>query len=524
MISSTNLAAHDLRSTENLQFRPTNIGAFDARYQRLTSVEGDLLKNCAALEDFLPKAIDFLKKNNGKNLNEDVAHYLMGQKNYLPNGLGAPTKEIPHNAKALLHDLLRTHRYGIVGKEESREHTITKLESLNTRLFGYDVKLEKWVNDAKSGEKADRQSAAAEIKKSMESGGKSLCLKGLKLTSIPPLPASLVTLELSGNIKSLENFPQLPNLKELKITNNEVLASLEGMPKTLSNLEKLTIQGCNALPSLKGLPQELNKLGALSIDKNNKLESLAGMPNMPQATGLSITENKSLKSVKGMPAELPKLETLLLENNGLSSLEGMTQELPNLKHLNAQKNQLSSLEGLPPTLPKIISLLFPKNQLTSLQGMPAPAQLPQLRRIDISDNQLSSIPPVNSFSKLEALAYSGNPVAIKENIFEKMNRLVPGQDFSFMKDYGLKELEEMKHFLQCLSDCEQFSGLDRHKHEKELHRVVGGMGVDSDFRKYCASRISDFSKYKLDDASSKAPAVFDEMCRKLTSLEKKMSP
>lgn len=118
--------------------QPSEQSAFtkglDDRYVKLSERDRDTLKSDRNLNEFLGKAIQILKndKNQGLSLNEDLAHYLMGRRDYLPRQFGEEhqSASIAPETKAILDDLLRTHRYGIFGISETLPKTTAKLEAL----------------------------------------------------------------------------------------------------------------------------------------------------------------------------------------------------------------------------------------------------------------------------------------------------------------------------------------------------------------------------------------------------------
>jgi hypothetical protein len=111
------------------------IAVFKRRFDALEkSAERDLnvLKESTELKDFLPRAIEFLKKENNQSFNGQVAAYLMGNVGYLPNKMVEQDTEISREVKTVLKQLI-----GIQNFEVSNvsEEIITILDSLNTRLY-----------------------------------------------------------------------------------------------------------------------------------------------------------------------------------------------------------------------------------------------------------------------------------------------------------------------------------------------------------------------------------------------------
>lgn len=108
-----------------------------------------LIKSCEPLWTFLPAAIDFLTREGNGGHNEDVAHFLMGKVNYLPEGLQALNPAIPPEVKKLLAGLLRTHRWGVVGRAESTQKTISKLQALQFQRMGDQLGASSFASDSR---------------------------------------------------------------------------------------------------------------------------------------------------------------------------------------------------------------------------------------------------------------------------------------------------------------------------------------------------------------------------------------
>lgn len=233
----------------DLQHHVDNHKGLTARCNDLTPRERDSIQNCAELREFLPRAINFLQEPHGHIYSQEVAHYLMGKIDHLPEGLEPPCREMPRPIKTLLHDLLRVHRHQWLGKSEAWEKTINKLQFLNNQLFDYDARLAAWEDSAPPGEQEARRIAVHSIYSAMYAGRGYLQLSQLDLTSIPPLPQDLIN-----------------NLKRLDLGENR-LTSLAGLPDQMKNLESLTLRD-NQLISLVGMPSHLNKLKQLRLNRN----------------------------------------------------------------------------------------------------------------------------------------------------------------------------------------------------------------------------------------------------------------
>lgn len=104
----------------------------DAFKDRLAHAPPEIV-GCVSLGPFLQQALQFLtcQPDHARHA-EAVAHFLMGKATRLPPELYAV--HIPRDVRRALYALLRTHRYGCLGKREPQEKTIEKLSAL-TKLF-----------------------------------------------------------------------------------------------------------------------------------------------------------------------------------------------------------------------------------------------------------------------------------------------------------------------------------------------------------------------------------------------------
>ena len=84
------------------------------------------------LSSFLSKAIEHLGSN--KTDATQVAHFLMGKTETLPDGLEIHRPALSPEVHDAMYDVLRTNRYGNWGIKESTEKTISKLTHLQALL------------------------------------------------------------------------------------------------------------------------------------------------------------------------------------------------------------------------------------------------------------------------------------------------------------------------------------------------------------------------------------------------------
>lgn len=111
------------------------MAALEQRCAALPPSASALLRECAGLRDFLPRAVRFLKKDNLR-LSVQVVHYLMGKGDVLPEALAKHGPAIPAQVKTQLNVLLRPSQTSFFGGPDTPEKTIKKLEALTSHLYG----------------------------------------------------------------------------------------------------------------------------------------------------------------------------------------------------------------------------------------------------------------------------------------------------------------------------------------------------------------------------------------------------
>ena len=227
-----------------------------------------------------------------------------------------------------------------------------------------------------------------------------LDLSDNQLTSLPPELGRLrrpllahydatVTLDLSGN--RLTELPpelgQIPDRLRLDLSHNQ-LTSLPESLWQLAQLEVLNLSG--------------NRLGTVPP----QIGDMAVLWNL----GLGDNQLTTLPPELG---QLPQLYSLDLSGNRLTELPPELAQASNLRHLNLARNHLSALPAGLGQLSQLDSLDLSGNQLMGLSNpavdLEQVAQLPRrLRQLDLSDNQLTVVPPVVTQFRLEVLNLSRN--------------------------------------------------------------------------------------------------------------------
>ena len=199
------------------------------------------------------------------------------------------------------------------------------------------------------------------------------------LTSLPPLPHSLVTLNCENN--SIASLPVLPNtLSDLNCIRNQ-LTVLPALPPSL----KILWCSINQLSILPVLPDSLKQLYC----DNNQITNI---PVLPFSLKELCCYGNELNDLPSLPAALT---TLYCGTNHISHLP----VLPNtLDYLHCSHSYLTSLPVLPDTL-RVITCGY--NQLTALPALP-----PHISILECEFNQLTTLPALPS--SLGSLACNNN--------------------------------------------------------------------------------------------------------------------
>lgn len=116
----------------------------EARIHALTDDQIRSLGTCKGLQEFLPRAVDFLRHEFTGHNASLIASYLMGG-NTLPEGLDEPATPIDGSVRNNLHDLLRTQRFGCFGVQEPAQKTFEKLEMLDKHLREIAPAIRRWL-------------------------------------------------------------------------------------------------------------------------------------------------------------------------------------------------------------------------------------------------------------------------------------------------------------------------------------------------------------------------------------------
>lgn len=244
------------------------------------------------------------------------------------------------------------------------------------------------------------------------------------LTYIPQLPDTISEFIFSQNSVTKAKSSYTPNLKRLLLRDNnlseypsyksskvrEILACNNQITKIdplVFNETALRIDYSNNL--ITNVPSNLFKLNYLSalFLANNQIKTLPNsITNARILTLLNLTNNP----IKELPPLPSTLQNLYIGYCGIKSLSGCLKNCGKLVLLDAPGNKLTDL----PSLPSVKRLILSRNSFQSF-----PERLPQrLVTLDLSCNQISTLPDNFYFPELDELDFSYNPISNIPNNFK----------------------------------------------------------------------------------------------------------
>ncbi|XP_004002123.1 leucine-rich repeat-containing protein 40 isoform X1 [Ovis aries] len=258
-----------------------------------------------------------------------------------------------------------------------------------------------------------------------------------QLTSLPSAIRELENLQkLNVSHNKLKILPEeitnLRNLKGLYLQHNELTCIPEGFEQ-LSNLEDLDLSN-NRLTTVPASFSFLSSLVRLNLS-SNQLKSLpAELSGMKRLKHLDCNSNL-LETIPPELASMESLELLYLRRNKLRFLP----EFPScklLKELHVGENQIEKLGA--EHLKHLNSILVLDLRDNKLKSVPDEITLLQsLERLDLSNNDISSLPCSLGRLHLKFLALEGNPLrTIRREIINKGTQEVLKYLRSKIKDDG----------------------------------------------------------------------------------------
>ncbi|KAI5360457.1 Putative leucine-rich repeat domain superfamily [Septoria linicola] len=311
-----------------------------------------------------------------------------------------------------------------------------------TKFIAADNEFEH-IEDSVFSDRSNEELAADDEAEGNQFGG--LELLDFHGNSLHALPLGLRRLErlthLNVTHNKLENgvldvITQISTLKELRIGNNNLTGNLPSSICSLTKLEVLDVQA-NRLLSLPEALSDLAGLRVLNVSGNQltalPMDALVHIP----LTELDASSNALIASLfpLGGPTGHPTLQSLNVANNSLAALTfSESLEMPKLKTLHLTNNQMTALPSVT-SWTELITLHVGDNKVVDFpEGF---TSLTKLRTANFTSNELRMLDPeICRMDSLDSLVLAANP--LREKKFLTMNaadikrdlraRLAPGSE------------------------------------------------------------------------------------------------
>ncbi|KAL6527941.1 hypothetical protein OROMI_029752 [Orobanche minor] len=233
-------------------------------------------------------------------------------------------------------------------------------------------------------------------------------------------PNSITSLSLTQRaLSDVSCLSEFKNLGRLDLGFNN-LTSLEGL-KSCINLKWLSVAQ-NKLQSLKGV-ECLTNLYVLNAGKN-KLISMDEVKSLASLRALILNENE-ISSVCKLD-KMKELNTLVLSRNPITSLGDSLVKLKSITKLSLSNCQLQTIGSSLKSCLELKELRLAHNEI-----MNVPSEfglLVKLQNLDMGNNLItnrSNLKVLSSLVNLRNLNLQGNPIAEKENLLNKVKKLLP---------------------------------------------------------------------------------------------------
>uniref|UniRef100_A0A8C5TW02 Toll-like receptor 2 n=1 Tax=Malurus cyaneus samueli TaxID=2593467 RepID=A0A8C5TW02_9PASS len=261
-----------------------------------------------------------------------------------------------------------------------------------------------------------------------------------EITSLRDIEGIDCTLEGKGKwntaeiARSGQSFVETITIKKVTIKNFHLFFDLEGMESQINQLKRLTIASSNVFMVPCNLARHFSSLLYLDFHDNllvnNRLQQTICEGAWPSLQTLNLSQNslKSLKETAKYASRLSKLINLDISLNNFDEIPDECQWPDSLKYLNLSSTQIPKVTGCIP--PGLEVLDVSGNNLKEF-GL----QLPSLKELYLSKNQLKTLPGATPTPNLMALSVRRNKLnGFTREEFESFKRMehLDASDNNFM--------------------------------------------------------------------------------------------
>lgn len=235
----------------------------------------------------------------------------------------------------------------------------------------------------------------------------SLNLKDNNITSIAGVGTfkKLTRLDIRRNkVSDISPANGLQRLRMLYAQNNQItsLGKLTDLPKArIMNFNDNPITDISDLPQFKSL---VSIHFAKSEKGGPSLGDLSPLGRIASLKGLTLKNNGKITNI----SSLKKIQTLNVAGTGLKDLSEVST-LPDLKRLEISDNPLSTPESIA-DLSKMTGLTTLNMFKTGIADISVVAELEELTYLDLSDNKIETIAPLKELEKVTRFILQRNPL------------------------------------------------------------------------------------------------------------------
>ncbi|NWY23076.1 TLR21 protein, partial [Aphelocoma coerulescens] len=258
-----------------------------------------------------------------------------------------------------------------------------------------------------------------------------------EITTLKELEAVNCVLEGQGNwnmkeiARSGQSFVETIMIINVVIQNFHLFLDLNGMESQINNLKRLTIASSNVFMVPCNISRSFSSLLYLDFHDNllaiNRLYETICEGSWPSLQTLNLSQNslKFLEKTAECTSRLPKLTNLDISQNNFGEIPDRCEWPKALKYLNLSSTQIPKVTACIPRtlevldvsannlkefalqLPLLKELYLTKNQLMALPGA---TPIPNLVALSVRSNKLNSFSKeeFESFKRMELLDASGN--------------------------------------------------------------------------------------------------------------------
>ncbi|XP_053572562.1 leucine-rich repeat serine/threonine-protein kinase 2 isoform X2 [Bombina bombina] len=261
-----------------------------------------------------------------------------------------------------------------------------------------------------------QQNSLSLIPKSLCEALKCLTYLDLRNNSFKSFPScvleisSIITLDISRNeigpSLELNLITKCPSLKHLNLSYNQLKCFPESIGDVAQKLEELILEGNNI--SEISSPLCLPELKILNLNKNALSSLVSGfLNNCTKLETLTVMTN-SLASVPSIPM---KIATVKVAHNSFSNIPKEILQLPHLRSIDLSNNNIASLPGpVEWTSMNLREIFLNCNQITILELGRDACKWSRLEKLHLSHNKIKEIPPEIGFlENMTSFDVSFNP-------------------------------------------------------------------------------------------------------------------